>query len=66
MSEIRVDVKDKLNLTVEEAAVYSNIGVNKLGELIKQPRCPFVLYVGKKRLIKRREFEKYIESQVEI
>lgn len=33
-----VPIKDKLNLTIEEAA-YSNIGVNKLGELTKQPKC---------------------------
>ena len=47
-----VPIKDKLNLTIEEAAAYSNIGVNKLGELMKQPRCPFVIYIGRKRLIK--------------
>ena len=61
----RVEIKDKLNLTIEEAA-YSNIGINKLGELIKQPRRPFVIYIGRKRLIKRREFEKFIENQIEI
>ena len=61
----RVEIKDKLNLTIEEAA-YSNIGINILGELIKQPRCPFVIYIGRKRLIKRREFEKFIENQIEI
>lgn len=62
----RVEIKDKLNLTIEEAAAYSNIGENKLGELIKQPGCPFVIYIGRKRLIKRRVFEKYIENQIEI
>ncbi len=61
-----VPIKDKLNLTIEEAAAYSNIGINKIGELMKQPRCSFVIYVGRKRLIKRREFEKFIESQIEI
>lgn len=62
----RVEIKDKLNLTIEEAAAYSNIGINKLGELMKHPRCQFVIYVGRKRLIKRKEFEKFIESQIEI
>lgn len=66
MSEIKVEIKDKLNLTVEEASAYSNIGINKLGELMKQPRCPFIIHVGRKRLIKRKEFEKYIENQIEI
>ena len=61
-----VPIKDKLNLTIEEAAAYSNIGVNKLGELTKQPKCPFVICIGRKRLIKRREFEKFIESKIEI
>lgn len=62
----KVEIKDKLNLTIEEAAAYSNIGINKIGELIKQPRCPFVIYIGRKRLIKRKEFEKFIENQIEI
>lgn len=61
-----VSIKDKLNLTIEEAAAYSNIGINKLRELMNMPRCPFVIYIGRKRLIKRREFEKFIESQIEI
>lgn len=61
-----VPIKDKLNLTVEEAAAYSNIGINKLRELMNMPRCPFVIYIGRKRLIKRKEFEKFIESQIEI
>lgn len=61
-----VPIKDKLNLTIEEAAAYSNIGINKLRELMNMPRCTFVIYIGRKRLIKRKEFEKFIESQIEI
>lgn len=61
-----VPIKDKLNLTIEEAAAYSNIGINKLRELINMPRCQFVIYIGRKRLIKRREFEKFIENQIEL
>lgn len=61
-----VPIKDKLNLTIEEAAAYSNIGINKLRDLMNMPRCPFVIYIGRKRLIKRKEFEKFIERQIEI
>lgn len=53
-------------LTKEEAAAYSHIGINKLEELLKVPNCPFVLYVGKKKLIKRRAFEEFIAENVEI
>jgi len=34
--------------------------------MLKVPNCPFVLYVGKKKLIKRREFEEYLSEQIEI
>ncbi|MCI9676263.1 MAG: hypothetical protein HFH06_10980 [Lachnospiraceae bacterium] len=41
----------KLTLTIKEAAVYSNIGINKIEELLKHPKCDFVLYVGNKKLV---------------
>lgn len=56
----------KLNMTVKEAAVYSNIGINRIDEMLKQPKCNFVLYVGNKKLVKRKEFEQYLSESVEI
>ncbi len=53
---------EKSNLTLEEASIYFNIGVNKLRELSSSDDCPFVLWVGNKRLIKRRVFEKELEK----
>jgi excisionase family DNA binding protein len=64
--EISVPVWEKITLTITEAAALSNIGVNKISEMANNPRCPFVLYVGKKRLIKRKEFEKFVEKNIEI
>lgn len=61
-----VPISEKVLLTVEEAASYSNIGVNKISELLNNPLCEFVLHVGKKRLVKRKDFEKYIEKTLEI
>lgn len=62
-----VPIPQKLLLTVEEAALYSNIGITKIYEMLNKPMCNFAIYVGsKKRLIKRREFEKYISQNVEI
>lgn len=52
----------KYCLTIKEAAEYFNIGENKLYELTDKPGCQFVLFVGRKRLIKRVLFEKYIDS----
>ncbi len=62
----KVPIWEKLNLTMEEAAAYSNIGINKIREISNEDTCPFVLWVGNKRLIKRRKFDEYIEKQFSI
>jgi excisionase family DNA binding protein len=56
----------KMNLTIREAAAYSNIGINKIENMLKEPKCDFVLYVGNKKLVKRKEFEQYISKSSEI
>lgn len=62
----KVPVWEKANLTLKEAAAYSNIGVNKIRELTDSENCTFVVFVGTKRLIKRKSFDKFIESQYSI
>ena len=57
-----VPIWNKANLTIEEAAAYFGIGMNKLRELTEDENCKFVLYIGSKRLIKRQIFEKYLEQ----
>ena len=59
-------VGQKSNLTIEEAAKYSGIGIIKLREMTEKSDCPFVLWVGRKRLIKRREFDEYIDRTYSI
>ena len=49
--------------TVEEASEYSGIGTSKIKELSNSEDCPFVLWNGAKRLIKRKQFEEYLSSQ---
>jgi len=61
-----VPISEKYALTIEEAAEYSNIGQNRISELLKAPRCSFVLYVGRKKLVKRVEFERFISESIEI
>lgn len=58
----RVPIHLKMNLTIKEAAEYSNIGINTLERMLNEPNCPFVLYVGRKKLVKRKAFEKYIND----
>ena len=64
--KLTVPIESKVTLTIKEAAEYSNIGINKIESLLRSPRCPFVLYVGKKKLVKRKEFERFISENIEI
>ena len=61
-----VPLWEKSNLTLEETSAYSGIGVNKLRELSNGRDCTFVLWVGSKRLIKRKLFDSYIEKMYSI
>ena len=61
-----VPIPQKMTLTIREAAAYSNIGINKIDRLLRSPNCPFVLFVGTKKLVKRREFEDFIRSRLTI
>ena len=62
----QVPISQKVTLTVNEAAAYSNIGINKISSMLRTPNCPFVLFVGNKKLVKRKEFEKFINEKIAI
>lgn len=61
-----VPIWEKALLTLTEAAEYSNVGINKLRDITNDENCPFVLFVGSKRLIKRKPFEAFLERAYSI
>ena len=61
-----IPIWHKTNLTINEAAAYSNIGINKISSMLKIKNCPFVLYVGNKKLVKRVAFEEYLKNKLYI
>ena len=63
---IEVPIWEKSNLSLEEAAAYSGIGINKLRKLSNARNCHFVLWIGNKRLIKRRELDKFTDESYSI
>lgn len=58
-----VPIWEKENLTLSEAAAYFGIGQNRLHALTQIRNCNFVLFVGNRRMIKRKAFEKYLEGK---
>ncbi len=57
---------NKLNLSVTEASIYSNISTTKIYEMTEKPDCPFVIWIGSRRIIKRKAFEEYLARQYSI
>ena len=57
-----VPIWERRNLTLDEASVYTGIGVDKLREISNSDDCDFVLWVGTKRLRKRKQLEDYLDK----
>ena len=56
----------KSNLSIEEATAYTGISRDKLYEMTNREDCPFVLWIGNRRLIKRQVFDEYIAKMYSI
>jgi excisionase family DNA binding protein len=55
-----IPVWEKYALTVKEAAEISNVGEGTIRAELRKRDCPFVLKIGNKMLVKRSDFEKFI------
>lgn len=60
---LQIPIWEKINLTIFEASAYSNIGVSTIRRLLQEKGCPFLLKIGNKNLIKRKEFESYLKDK---
>ncbi len=56
-----VSVHEKYLLTVEEASLYFHIGVKKLRRMMEETN-DFTIQNGNRKLIKRKNLEKLIDS----
>lgn len=62
-----IPVWERLCLTIEEASAYSLIGENRLRAIIENNQhADFILHVGSRTRIKRKEFETYVSGLVSI
>ena len=61
MTKTIEDLSIKFLLTIEEASRYFGIGENKLRAMASYGKTPdWAVYNGKRMLIKREKFEKYL------
>lgn len=61
-----VDLNKKYLLTLEEAASYTGIGINKLRQISNEETCNFVLWNGTRRMLKREKLETYLNNSYSI
>lgn len=57
---------ERAYLTVKEAASYFGLGETKVREMTNGKDCPFVLWNGNKRLIRRKKLEDYLDQEYSI
>lgn len=62
----KTPIWQKTTLTLEEAASFTGIGINKLRDLSNTENCDFVLWNGSKRLLKREKLEAFLERSYSI
>ena len=60
----RYDTKMDGNEWLEVSS--DGIPLCRIDSMLRTPNCPFVLFVGTKKLVKRREFEEYISQKLVI
>ena len=57
---------EKELLTMNEANIYSGIGMNKLLELTERRGCKFVVWNGRTRIIIRERLDEFIDKAYSI
>ncbi len=66
-STASIPVWERLCLTIEEASAYSLIGENRLRQIIENNQhADFILQIGNRTRIKRKEFETYVSGLVSV
>ena len=61
-----VPVWEKSLLTLDEANAYTGIGKHKLCDLAAREDCTFILWIGKKRMFKRKKLDEFIEHELSL
>ena len=61
-----VPIWEKATLTLTEAAAYTGIGINKLRAMSDDPSCDYIVWVGNRRMFKRKKLEEYLEKSYSV
>lgn len=58
-----MDKEEKVLITIKEAMEMTGIGEKTLRRLLQNPRCPFLFAVGRRHLVKKDAFVRWINQR---
>ena len=61
-----VAIWERALLTVEEAADYTGIGINRLRSISQNQQNGLILFVGSKKMFKRKKLEEYLDRSFSV
>ena len=61
-----VPIWERALLTINEASDYTGIGVNRLRLIAAKPHSDLILWVGSKKMFKRKKLDEYLENATSI
>lgn len=61
-----VPIWERTLLTISEASDYSGVGINTLRRLLDKPNSNLILWVGSRKMVKRKKLDEYLNNAVSI
>ena len=63
---VDIPVWERTLLTLNEASAYTGLGINRLRRIANSNETELVVWVGSKRMFKRRKLDEYLERSVSL
>lgn len=63
---VDIPVWERTLLTLNEASAYTGLGINRLRRIANSNENELVVWVGSKRMFKRRKLDEYLERSVSL
>lgn len=63
---VEIPVWEKTLLTLNEASAYTGLGINRLRTIANSHQNELVVWVGSKRMFKRRKLDEYLEKAISL
>lgn len=63
---VEIPVWEKTLLTLNEASAYTGLGINRLRTIANSHQNELVVWVGSKRMFKRKKLDEYLEKAISL